>query len=460
MIQEHQLLLNESISPPDGSRVITLPQITPIGPIERDGSVEVSLSLDGLTYETVDRDAQGRTALYVRLTGEGAARVYVGAGYVALPCPFWSDAFKQYEGWTGADGIYSMNLNGGIDSFGHADTRTLFFFSDTFVSTVDRDTLERKGNVYMPNNTYALLDGSDPHAPGALRFFYQTDADGKASAVIKPSRDSYDFEGTGEDFEKAYFWLQDGVVLGDKLYFMPMLITHDPAGREGFQFRGLGVCIAVADIVDGVPDIANARQIATGLNYRADGMYILYGAGMMPYLKEAGFLEGDGYVYVYGHMNAPGVMRSLCAARVLPEDFADWTKWRFFDGEKFTDDIRKSAPLLPHVSCELSVTPVETGRNAGKFLAVFQYDTNAHYLAYAVGESPVGPFGDVRKVYYTGGDLAVPSAYMYNAKAHPHLSQPGRLLASYNVNCTSWAEALMNGHVYRPRFVELVDTTV
>lgn len=44
--------------------------------------------------------------------------------------------------------------------------------------------------------------------------------------------------------------------------------------------------------------------------------------------------------------------------------------------------------------------------------------------------------------------------YTYNAKAYPHLSKPGELLISYNVNAFNFEEKFhMYPHHLRPRFI-------
>lgn len=49
---------------------------------------------------------------------------------------------------------------------------------------------------------------------------------------------------------------------------------------------------------------------------------------------EAGALDPDGYVYVYGR-------NSLFVSRVLADDFEDFSKWRFWDGALWSEDISK-----------------------------------------------------------------------------------------------------------------------
>lgn len=469
MYYENQLLAGEMLDAAVPEKTIDLREIVPVGKVERKGGAcSVFLSVDGHEYFEIEANhARNRTARFVKLIKAGRECVYialyVGAGYIARRNHYWSDSFKRYEGWTGADGIYSFNAGSGLDSCGSSDqeTSTLFYFSDTLVSAVDQETLHRQKPVYMPNNTYALLEGDDPQRKGSLQFYYNYDDRNRPTAVLKPERTCFDFAAHNEDFSKAYFWFQDGVVLRNKLYLMPSLITEDKTQPEGFQFRGLGVVIAEVDLIDGKPDFAHAVQHEANLSCRDEAVNIIYGACFLPWLPEAGYPDGDGYVYIYGHRTEKKTQRrSLCLARVKPEKIAHWQSWRFFDGSDFTADIRSSSPLLDHISCEMSVMPISTGVDKGKFLAVFQYDTKSEYVAYAIGDTPWGPFSSPQKVFYCDEGQIHETVYMYNAKAHPHLSTPGNILASYNVNATSSGQTDLNGHLYLPRFITLHDTSV
>ncbi len=58
-------------------------------------------------------------------------------------------------------------------------------------------------------------------------------------------------------------------------------------------------------------------------------------------------------------------------------------------------------------------------------------------------------------IYTAPEDGISPNTYTYNAKAHPHLSTPDRLLISYNVNTFDFFEHFSNADIYRPRFVWL-----
>jgi hypothetical protein len=74
-----------------------------------------------------------------------------------------------------------------------------------------------------------------------------------------------------------------------------------------------------------------------------------------------------------------------------------------------------------------------------------------------VGESPVGPWGPVVNIWDCSEALEEPEFTVYNAKAHPSVSQPGELLISYNVNSLDfWNQIEDHPQLYRPRFFRLI----
>lgn len=106
----------------------------------------------------------------------------------------------------------------------------------------------------------------------------------------------------------------------------------------------------------------------------------------------------------------------------------------------------------------MSVTPVTGGPYKGKYIAVYTKGVQTAHVMYAIGDSPVGPFSEPVEFYTCpetgaaakGGNGTL---YTYNAKAHPHLSEGGKLLVSYNVNDNYG----LAGHTYdyHPRFLWL-----
>lgn len=364
-----------------------------------------------------------------------------GLQIIVEGAPQWSDLFKRYEGWTGGDGIYAIPLSG-YEAPDKADkTKTLFVFSDTFIGQVDPKTMKRL-YFFMINNSLALLSGGKPDE-SQIRFIWGKNGDGSQSSVFVP-------ETPNTRGKKRWYWLQDGVYLHGNVYILPMVIESDPSGKEGFEFKLAGLSMIKIPIESSVPELQKHTQMDTPLLHKNESRTLYFGAGIMPNTVEAGAPEPDGYVYIYGRYEKGEV--KLTVSRVKAEDFEDFSKWRFWDGNEWSENIEDTAPL-GRGGPELSVTPVQSGQLAGKYLMVSMHVERDLYIR--IGESPVGPFGPRLNIYHTSEPDAGQKIYTYNAKAHPSLSKPDVWLISYNVNSTGWQNHVDNGDIYRPRFLKL-----
>ncbi|MGW7686965.1 galactose-binding domain-containing protein [Kribbella sp. NPDC054772] len=336
----------------------------------------------------------------------------------------WTQLFDRRSGWIGADGIYSVPLDG-RDGLGSATpgSRTAFIFSDTRIGTVDPGDLTYDQTGFI-NNSSAVLTGNRPDP-------------GRATFVI-PENGAF---GNG-------FWMNDGIAIGDTLYATGFAPDSD--------WNAARVDLIAVPIVDGAPDYSAVHRTENfGLLVRNSTYIVMFGVGIMP--------GTDGFVYVYGYRNTlAGGQKDLVVARVPRDQFADITAWRFWSGTAWSPDItvsvQDSAVLHADVSTELSVTPIPRGRYAGKYLLVYLRNVNSTGLEYAVGSSPVGPFAPGVRFYncpepYVYESQTEGGTYCYNAKAHPSLSEDGRLLVSYNVN--RLGSDPLTTEIYRPRFVWL-----
>ncbi|MBD3182675.1 DUF4185 domain-containing protein [Candidatus Poribacteria bacterium] len=353
----------------------------------------------------------------------------------------WSNLFKRHEGWTGADGIYSIPLSG-YEAQGKADkTQTLFVFSDTFIGQIDQETTKRQ-NFCMINNSLALLGGDIPDND-QIRFIWGKNGDGSRSSVFTP-------ETAGTKGKKCWYWLQDGVFLNGNVYILPMVIESGPSGKEGFKFRLSDLAMIKIPVSSNVPDLQKHTQVDTPFLHINEVRTLYFGAGIMPNTVEADAPKPDGYVYIYGRYEAGEI--KLAVARVKPEDFEDFSKWRFWDGKIWSSEIADTVPL-GRGGPELSVTPVQSGPLEGKYLMVSMHVERDLYIR--IGESPVGPFSPRINIFRTSEPDTGQKIYTYNAKAHPNLSKPDEWLISYNVNSTDWQNHIDNGHIYRPRFLKV-----
>ena len=345
----------------------------------------------------------------------------------------WDDLFHRTSGWTGADGIYSIPISGIETASGNPDEKTLFLFSDTFIGEVENN--ERSGSSLV-NNTYAVLYGKEPLEQNA-DFFWGWDLD-QPDALFIPD--------TPQSNPGDWYWMMDGIAMEDSFRVFALRLETGSGGA--FNFALVGVAI-ISFQLDESDSIQIYRQVDTPLYYKNEekGGEIVLGQAIMPMTARSGNPDADGYIYVYGPKNSSGP-KELVAARVLPENMMDFTAWRYWDGEDWGVSIEACAPITNNISQEFSISPI----GDGQFLAVFQTGSN---VAIRLGENPVGPFGVLQNIYDCPEVLEDPDIFVYNAKAHPHLSQNDQLLISYNVNTFDFWDHFSNAGIYRPRFITM-----
>ena len=346
----------------------------------------------------------------------------------------WDDLFHRTSGWTGADGIYSIPATGIEVPDANPDEKTIFLFSDTFIGDVVDN--ERQ-NSSLVNNTYSILYGNQPIETNA-EFFWGRTVDNEPAAVFIPD--------TPQSNPGDWYWLMDGIAMEDSFRVFGLRLQTGSGGAFNFEIVGVAIISFQLDEVD---SIRIHRQVDTPLYYRDENeeWEIVLGQAIMPMTERSGNPDADGYIYVYGPKNSSGP-KELVAARVLPENLMNFSAWRYWNGVDWGENIEECASITNQISQEFSVSPIGNGQ----FIAVFQTGGN---VAIRFGESPVGPFGVLQNIYDCPEVLEDPDIFVYNAKAHPHLSQTNQLLISYNVNTFDFWDHFSNAGIYRPRFITM-----
>lgn len=360
------------------------------------------------------------------------------SGVTVEPAPAWTALFDRSSGWTGADGIFSVPVNG-VEAPGTAGgTRTVFLFNDTAIGDV-RDDGSRAPGTVLVNNTLALLDGGTPD-PRDIDFFWRGGREDPRAVLVPSTPDSEPDE---------WYWNADGIVIGSTLWVYYLRVG--PGGGGAFPFELVGANLARTDLDGGRPGPVEQFDAPLYRPAQGDRGDLTFGAGLLPNLASAGAPDPDGYLYVYGVRNDP-LVKKLLVARVHPEHIADFARYRYWDGQAWVADLDAAVPVTSRVSNELSVTPLLNGQ----YLLVFQRDAISPVVGARLGDSPVGPWGPVTDLYRCPEVDQDPDYYCYNAKAHPHLSEPGTLLISYNVNTFDFfGDFFRDADLYRPRFIRL-----
>lgn len=374
--------------------------------------------------------------------GLSAVRFYAGDGDYVEAADEWTGLLSNYKGWSGADGIFTTALDG-VETSGFSkrpeNNKTFFVFSDTFVSTVSAVTKKRQ-DTKMINQSYAVLEGNDPFNS---KITFTTSAN---TLPMIPSGG-----------RAGYYWQGDTFVNKNTVYTFPLYIQ---TVKEGVGFAQKGEDLARFELKDGNVNFDSLKvkdDLDTKYLSNFEGKPIIFGSAVLVNTKEAGANSPDGYVYVYGYMDSPGMKRELVAARVKKDEVEDFKSYEYYSEEGWTKDIKKVKGLAVNVAPEMSITQISTGENAGKYLLVYTYMTNTNNIVCRIGDSPVGPFHEEQELYYITETAKLGNdAFAYNAKAHPVLSEEGELLISYNVNYSNTLTGhYINADCYRPRFIRM-----
>jgi hypothetical protein len=359
--------------------------------------------------------------------------------------PEWSNLFYRKSGWFGGDGIFALTLNG-IETPGTVTKRDsiLLWFSDTMLGEITNDSLQ-PGYV-MIHNSLALLHGNKvPRGRGTdkINFLWKQDG-GKPESVFVPR--------TPATQPEDYYWLGDGFVNHAKqndIYIFGYRIKDTGAGGA-FGFAETGNTLIVIPQGQQPPFIQQRQMDIPFFKGTVAGEPGSFGAGVLVNTKEAGAANPDGYIYIYGVW---GQQKNVVVARVLPGDIENFPEWTFWNGEQWTSDVNKVAPVTSRASNELSITQLPDGRYA----LIFQTDGVGKQVALRLGASPVGPFGPVIPLWDCSKDVSIgKNFFCYNAKAHPVLSGKNDLLISYNINSFDFFNDIkVHPNLYRPRFIRV-----
>lgn len=419
-----------------------------------DGSQKLEPSL---TIE-FDEEVRGHYLQLEILSNYGGEKVglsevsaFLGSGWYCDSAPDYSAMFSNYEGWTGADGIYTVNLDGKDydDTREASDQKNYFVFSDTIVSDVNPIT-KLRSNVTMPNNTSALLTGRKPSCKN-IEFSYPQD-DEKTANIMPANPIPATKKG-----KNIYYWLGDTFVIGDKLYVYCLRID---SVNTTYGFEQIGVDLGCYDVKDGKVDESSLQIVDDDAMRLCDisdpEAKWYFGGAVYQSTEEAGAMDPDGYVYVYGYQDVQNLGRELIVSRVKPENIADFSKYEYLNSDsEWTAQVPEEFKYLADdVAPECSVSQIQEGEYKGKYLFINTHLTNTATIKASISEKPYEAFENKTTIYTHDDCLTIPGQgnNTYNAKAHPALSDKNEMIISYNINgddCFEYAD------IYRPRFLRL-----
>jgi hypothetical protein len=388
-------------------------------------------------------------------TGLSAVRCYIGEGWFADNAADWTAMFSNYEGWAGADGIYMANLDGKDYDPDRKPEEwdTFIVFSDTICGNVDPVT-DLRSNVYMPNNTYAIMNGGKPDT-AQIDFFYPPNFSTTALIVPEPP------EKTSYGGINKYYWMGDPFVTAGKLYIFALKIDKVIGGMG---FKQLGVDLVSFEINNYTVDNTTLKHHndtnkklcnVSGLNKW------YFGGAVFENTVEAGALNPDGYIYVYGYYDkAFGLGRNLVVSRIKAGYVEDLSMYEYLQVDKtWGRAMKKPAFLAFDIAPEFSISEIKSGADKGKFIMVNTHFSIGGDIKLSVSPSLTGEFTGKKTVFYHDTPLSIMGKdnNSYNAKAHPAISNERELFISYNVN---GPDCFVYGDIYRPRFIRYAQVPV
>lgn len=364
---------------------------------------------------------------------------FEGLKFSVQEAPEWTQLLNRRSGWFGADGIYSIPLNGKEHRPAAKSDKILFIFSDTMVGEISDGKLQP--GFTMIHNSAAMLAGNVPDK-NKMNFYWPKSKSNKPLSLFVPR--------TSKTQATDYFWLGDGFVNLDQkgaLYLFGYRVRNE--SEDAFGFREVGNVLIKLNKKQ-APEFGDQIQKETPFYLSGSNVEVgSFGAAIYVNTESSGAVNPDGYIYVYG---VQGMAKKLLVARVKATNFDDFEQWRFWDGNDWGTDINKCKEVTYAVSNEMSVSRLPDGRYA----LVFQIGGMTPHIGMRIGKSLIGPFSEEIKIWDCKPDLLKPSYLVYNAKAHPILSKPGELLISYNINSAEFVKDLKDyPNLYRPRFIKI-----
>ncbi|MFH1882574.1 MAG: DUF4185 domain-containing protein [Planctomycetota bacterium] len=341
-------------------------------------------------------------------------------GYSVETLPEYDALFCKTEGWTGADGAYTVAL---------ADDVTLWLYSDTWIGDVVDG--KHKGAT-MVNNSIALQRGKDP-ATASANFFWGTTKEGKPAAFIRPA------DGTG------WFWIFDGIVADGKLYlFLMQIVKTDEKGTWGFKH--IGTWLGEVENPHDDPLAWRVRQYKIPYGRYSKDVNIFFGSAFMR--------DGD-FVYIYGSNEdwSEGMSgRSMIVARVPYKKMTDFEQWRFLSDGGWQPDMTGISELFNGTATEYSVCYQPSIK---QYVVVYTENGMSKNIMMRLAPTPVGPWSSAYKVYECPEVEWHKTYFCYAAKAHPEISKDDELIVTYVCNSTDFWQMAADARIYRPRFLRI-----
>lgn len=316
------------------------------------------------------------------------------------PDPVRDDRFlPDGSPWRGGDAVYSVPLS---------ERRILWLFGDSFIA---KDGVQERAGSRMIRNSLAIETPGGP-----VEFFWRT-------------KDGQPLDAFGGAPAGEWTWPLSGLRIGPRLHLFFYRVKSKGDGAFGFALSSS--TLATVENPDDPPDRWKIAWVDVPRSYGSAS------------------LVREGVAYVYG--SEEGGARALRLARVPVADLAMPDRWRFWDGKDWSARKEDAASLFDHAPIELSVSWLAA---VDGYVAVTSAPNLSPEIQVRRAPRPEGPWGSPRTVFRCPEVGWKKGYFCYAAKAHPELDPAGKsLVISYACNSFSFADAVGDLRIYRPRFV-------
>ena len=366
------------------------------------------------------------------------------------PAPEWDAIFARKEGWTGADGCYSVELG---------DGRTLWLYSDTWVGTIAQGK-HAEGSRLVNNSIGlqpAVINGKAPKRDSLEYHWGKPGKDGKPRAWIEPDLPlkADDPQAAG----KSWYWLLDGCMIsppggGKKLLVFLMHMGRKKEGGDGvFNFRMLGGALAVISNPLDAPSQWKITQAVNPHSRRKGSDDISWATALYSSGREG---PGEpGMLYIYGIRDVKGLNKQVVLARAPAARADDFSTWRFFNGKGWSGKSSDAVKITDEAVNEHTVERISFAGKNHLVLVESQPVFGRHVLVRTAAK-PEGPWSGLKKVFLVRNlENGKHKRFTYAGKGHAHLSAPGELLISYVINSHNFWDMVGDTSIYRPRFIRV-----
>ena len=309
-------------------------------------------------------------------------------------------------GFTGGDGVYSVELQ---------DGRSVWIFGDTFIGEVTpKQTREKTDPMYI-RNCFVVQDNNN------MTTVHKGKPEEFKSAMI-PN----EIETKNKSELDVWYWPGDGFEHKNTLNVFVSKFHQKTKDMWGFEY------LETELVQFSLPDITEVNKVKIPYSNKNE---IHFGHAV---------LETENHLYIYGLGKGKPYV-----ARTKYENTN--SNWEFYNGTNWVTDVNLAKPMVDFDGSEqFSVSKIEN-----KYVYISQLGHLSKEVYSFVSTSPFGPWNNKKLLFETPIDTNNKDLFTYNALAHPQFTKNNELLISYNTNSMKLQDHFTNARIYKPRFMRV-----